>query len=32
MVEIAKSENISVIDKDALTIINDKRRQEKKGK
>lgn len=32
MVEIAKSENISVIDPDAVKIINDKRRQEKKGK
>lgn len=32
MVEIAKAEGISVIDEDALKIINDKRRQEKKGK
>lgn len=32
MVEIAKSENISVIDPAALKIINDKRRQEKKNK
>lgn len=32
MVEIAKTEGISVIDEDALKIINDKRRQEKKGK
>ena len=30
MVEIAKQENISVIDEKALEIINDKRRQEKK--
>ncbi len=30
MVEIAKSEGISLIDEDALSIINDKRRQEKK--
>ena len=30
MVEIAKSEGISVIDEAALAIINDKRRQEKK--
>lgn len=30
MVEIAKEENISVIDPDALKIINDKRRKEKK--
>lgn len=30
MVEIAKSEGISVIDEDALKIINDKRRKEKK--
>ena len=32
MVEIAKQEGISTIDEKALTIINDKRRQEKKGK
>lgn len=32
MVDIAKQEGISVIDENALTIINDKRRQEKKGK
>ena len=32
MVEIAKSENISVIDEDALNVINDKRREEKKKK
>ena len=32
MVEIAKSEGISVIDPDALNIINDKRRSEKKMK
>ena len=32
MVEIAKSEGISVIDEAALTVINDKRREEKKRK
>ena len=32
MVEIAKQEGISTIDEKALAIINDKRRQEKKGK
>lgn len=31
MVKIAKEEGISVIDEDALKIINDKRRKEKKG-
>ena len=31
MVKIAKEENISVIDEKALTIINDKRRKEKKS-
>ena len=30
MVEIAKEEGISLIDEDALNIINDKRRKEKK--
>lgn len=30
MVEIAKSEGISLIDEKALAIINDKRREEKK--
>ena len=32
MVQIAKSEGISVIDEDALKIINDKRREEKKNR
>ena len=32
MVEIAKSEGISVIDEAALDVINDKRREEKKRK
>ena len=32
MVDIAKEENISLIDENALTIINDKRRKEKKDK
>ena len=32
MVEIAKSEGISLIDEVALTVINDKRREEKKKK
>lgn len=32
MVEIAKKEGISVIDKAALSVINDKRREEKKNK
>lgn len=32
MVEIAKQENIKVIDEDALKVINDKRREEKKSK
>ena len=32
MVQIAKSEGISVIDEDALKIINDKRREEKKSR
>ncbi len=32
MVSIAKSEGITVIDEEALQIINDKRRKEKNGK
>lgn len=32
MVDIAKEKNISLIDENALTIINDKRRKEKKDK
>ena len=32
MVEIAKKEGLFVIDKAALSVINDKRREEKKNK